>query len=125
MKRRLDEVARFTSQPRAVAEFYAKLFDRPTPASQDGEEAFNYKLDDVNFFIHPTDGSPPTPGWPADVDHIAFEVDDLDVECDRLREAGLEVHGPADFPWGRIAWVNDPDGRQVELHGPGIAYDGA
>lgn len=123
MRRRLHEVARFTPQPRAVAEFYAVLLDRPVPSGLRGEETFNFEVEGVNIFVHPSDGAPPAPGWPEDADHIAFEVEDLEAECARLRAAGLEVHGPSDFPWGRIAWLYDPDGRQVEIHGPGVLYE--
>jgi predicted enzyme related to lactoylglutathione lyase len=123
MRRRLNEVALFTPQPKPLAEFYALVLDCSVPAGGHGEDAFNFDVEGVNLFIHHTDGSPPAPGWPEDVDHIAFEVEDLDAECERLRAAGLVVNGPSDFPWGRIAWLLDPDGRQVEIHGPDISYD--
>lgn len=80
-------------------------------------------MEGVNLFIHPVDDRPPAPGWPDDVDHIAFEVEDLDAECQRLAAAGYEVKGPTQFPWGRSAWLYDPDGRMVELHGPDIVYE--
>lgn len=114
MKRRIAEVARFTSRPRELANFYAAILDRPVPEAAD---VFNFEVDGVNLFIHPTDDALPEPGWPRGVDHIAFEVEDLDKECERLRREGYEVEGPRDFPWGRSAYINDPDGRLVELHG--------
>ena len=121
MKRRIDEVARFTRRPREVAEFYAGILDQPLP--RDGSEVFNFKVEGVNLFVHLSDEAPPEPGWPPGVDHIALEVEDLDEECERLRRAGYEVEGPRDFPWGRSAYVNDPDGRLVELHGSDVKHD--
>jgi catechol-2,3-dioxygenase len=121
MRRRINEVARFTKQSHAVAEFYAGILGRSVPHSK--RDTYNFEVEGVNLFIHPADDKPPAPGWPEDVDHIAFEVEDLDVECERLTAAGYEVRGPSQFPWGRSAWLYDPDGRMVELHGPDIVYE--
>jgi lactoylglutathione lyase len=43
--------------------------------------------------------------------------DDVDVEVERLREAGVEVtREPEDMEWGeRMAVVLDPDGNQICL----------
>lgn len=118
MRRRLGEVARFTTRPQIVAEFYARLLDRSLPESP--PEAFAIEVGDVKVVVHPLDGGEaPPPGWPEDVDHIAFEVEDLDAECRRLAGLGFEIVGPSQFPWGRSAYLHDPDGRLVELHGPG------
>lgn len=118
MKRRIVEVARFTTQPRAVIEFYAGILGRDV-AHSDG--AYNFEVDGVNLFVHPADYES-EPGWPEGVDHIALEVEDLDAECRRLTAAGYEMMGPSEFPWGRAAYLYDPDGRMVELHGPDITY---
>lgn len=120
MRRRISEIARFTNRPREVAEFYARILDQDVPANG---EVFNFDVEGVNLFIHPTSASPPQPGWPPDEDHIAFEVEDLDRECERLRSLGLSVQGPQEFPWGKSAYVQDPDGRLVELHGTGTKYE--
>jgi len=113
-QRRIDEIARFTSQPREVAEFYGAILDTAVP--DDGGDVLNFEVDGVKLFIHPTYDGPLEPGWPEGVDHIAFGVEDLDKECDRLRRDGYVVGGPQTFPWGRSAYLNDPDGRMVELH---------
>jgi catechol 2,3-dioxygenase-like lactoylglutathione lyase family enzyme len=122
MRRRIDEVARFTTQPREVAAFYAALLDAPLPGSE--RDAYTFDVEGVYLFIHRAGEGPTEPGWPDDVDHIAFEVDDVDADCARLRAAGHEILGPSDFPWGRSAYLRDPDGRVVELHAPGVAYPG-
>ena len=121
MRRRISEIARFTKQPREVAEFYARLLDRPLPTSPSDSCVFD--IDGVTLFIHLAGEAEPHPGWPADVDHIAIRVDDLDAECERLRAAGYDLIGPSDFPWGRSAYLHDPDGREVELHGDDITYE--
>jgi catechol 2,3-dioxygenase-like lactoylglutathione lyase family enzyme len=57
----------------------------------------------------------PGPGDPPADDHVAFTVDGLDGHAAALTAAGLAVEGPRDLPWGRSAYVRDPDGRLVEL----------
>src|SRR5258708_7112738 len=121
MRRRISEVARFTKQPRAVAEFYAGLLDRPHPGSD--SDSYSFDVDGVALFVHMASEAEPLPGWPADVDHIAIQVEDLEAECERLRAAGYDLVGPSDFPWGRSAYLHDPDGREVELHSDGIRYE--
>lgn len=48
---------------------------------------------------------------------VAFLVEDVDREADRLRDAGVTVlSGPVDRPWGqRTFHLLDPDGHVVEL----------
>src|SRR5438445_10421353 len=111
MRRRISEVARFTKQPQEVAEFYARLLDGPIPSS--ASNAYAFDIDGVTFFVAFAGDTAPQPGWPADVDHIAIRVEDLDAECERLRAAGYDLIGPTDFPWGRSAYLHDPDGREV------------
>lgn len=117
---RLKEVARFTRRPRAVAEFYAGVLGQPLTDA--GQDVYKFDVAGINLIVHPADGRPPAPGWPDDVDHIAFEVEDLDAECERLAAAGYAVKGPTLFPWGRSAYLYDPDGRMVELIGRDVAH---
>lgn len=48
---------------------------------------------------------------------VAFLVDDVDGDAERLRVAGVtELSGPVDRPWGqRTFHFLDPDGHVVEL----------
>jgi len=63
-----------------------------------------------------TDGREPVPGgW----NRIHIQVDDLEAEVKRLREAGLQfrneiVHGPG----GSQILLDDPSGNPVELFQP-------
>jgi catechol 2,3-dioxygenase-like lactoylglutathione lyase family enzyme len=53
---------------------------------------------------------------PPNEDHFALSVEDLDRACEELRAAGCELLlEPRDYPWGRSAYLRDPDGRLVEL----------
>lgn len=46
-----------------------------------------------------------------------LQVDDLDAEHDRLRQAGVAVdEPPAAMPWGlHEMWVHDPDGVRIVI----------
>ena len=48
---------------------------------------------------------------------IGFEVEDVDVEYDRLNAIGIEfVKMPTTHPWGtRSFWFRDPDGNIVNF----------
>jgi lactoylglutathione lyase len=56
--------------------------------------------------------------WPQG--EVAFMVDDVDAEHERLVAAGVRVLAPpTDRPWGeRTLHVADPDGNVVELTRP-------
>ena len=109
---KITEVARFTKKPAEVTAFYATILGTDAPP---GDSAM-FDIDGVTLLVHEASDDAPPPGWPADVDHFAIQVDDLDAECVRLRNAGFDVTGPTDLPWGRSAYLYDPDGKMVELH---------
>ena len=48
-------------------------------------------------------------------DAVWLQVRDVDAECDRLADAGVEIAAPPETkPWGLIEMtVRDPDGRSV------------
>lgn len=52
--------------------------------------------------------------------HFALRCDDPEPALARLRDAGIEVHGPTEFAWmGARSWyVYDPDGNLAELWMP-------
>jgi len=54
-----------------------------------------------------------------ELDHLAFDVDDVDRALADLKEQGVEVAmQPFDEGEGRLAFVKDPDGIWIELTGP-------
>lgn len=46
---------------------------------------------------------------------INFRVHDMDETIGHLKEKGIKVKGPQDFPEGKFAWLNDPEGTPIEL----------
>lgn len=57
------------------------------------------------------------PGGEGNINHVAFEVEDLDGLIVRARRHGLEVSDKvmgADHAWQ--AWLTDPNGVRIELH---------
>ena len=56
---------------------------------------------------------------PSTLDHmINFIVEDLDAFRRQLTESGVEVGDIHEDENGRFCWVQDPDGRRVELWQP-------
>jgi predicted enzyme related to lactoylglutathione lyase len=52
---------------------------------------------------------------PGSARGIMLVTTDVDADCARLAEAGTEVQGPDDLPWGRMASFRDPDGNGLML----------
>jgi ureidoacrylate peracid hydrolase len=51
------------------------------------------------------------------IDHIAWEVDDVRLIRDRLQAAGVSFFNDLhDGPYGLTVYVADPDGTKVELY---------
>ncbi|MCX5149790.1 VOC family protein [Streptomyces sp. NBC_00320] len=55
---------------------------------------------------------------PGNLAATLLESTDLDADCAELAQAGIEVGGPADYPWGRQATFADPDGNTWVLAAP-------
>jgi catechol 2,3-dioxygenase-like lactoylglutathione lyase family enzyme len=57
--------------------------------------------------------------------HFAFEVarDELDTAVDRVRKAGVDVHGPIEFEWmdADSYYFYDLDGNLLEFWSPSLA----
>jgi predicted enzyme related to lactoylglutathione lyase len=47
---------------------------------------------------------------------IVCNTDNIEGECRQLEASGITVGKIDDTPWGRFAWVKDPDGNSVCLH---------
>ena len=108
---RLTELALFTADVAAVTAFYECALGI-APAEQSEQHAV-FQLGElvlrIHFAVEPVSGDPPAE------DHVAFTVEGLDDHAAALTAAGVSVDGPRDLPWGRSAYVRDPDGRLVEL----------
>jgi catechol 2,3-dioxygenase-like lactoylglutathione lyase family enzyme len=109
---RVLEVARFTDDVESLKRFYRDLTGSAPEAEWPGGAVF--ALGDVKVLVH--ERAATLEGGPANEDHVAFDVDDVDAAFAELRARGHEVHlEPRDYEWGRSAYVRDPDGRIVEL----------
>jgi len=108
---KLSEVAIFTEDVPTTSTFYERLFGEPKFAD-DGIAVFD--VNGVTVLVHETydedaDDLPPE-------DHFAFSVPDLEEALRTVSEDGFTVfREPAEYEWGRSAYVRDPDGRLVEL----------
>jgi len=63
-------------------------------------------------------GDPDRPVCDHGITHLCLDVEDLDAEYERLKEAGVRFHcEPQDLPqFGvRTTYARDPDGNVVEL----------
>lgn len=56
-------------------------------------------------------------GNPAGLDHLSFNVPDVDAACEQLRAMGIPIERePRDYEWGaRAACLRDPDGTCIWL----------
>lgn len=108
----IGEIALFTDDIDGVAAFYRALMDAAPVAEWPGGALFT--IGDANVLVH--ERSAPMEDGPPNEDHFAISVDDLDGACAALKGSGLTfLVEPQDYPWGRSAYLRDPDGRLVEL----------
>ncbi|MEU9484882.1 VOC family protein [Streptomyces decoyicus] len=52
---------------------------------------------------------------PGSTQGIMLVTADVDADCANLAAAGIEVNGPDDVPWGRMAGFRDLDGNGLML----------
>ena len=112
---RVVEIALFTEHPEHLVDFYAALLEAEPAQRWPGGATF--QLGGLTLLIHVRE--PDTAGGPANRDHVAIGVEDVDGAVKRLRARGIDVEDAADFDWGRSAYLRDPEGRMLELHSPG------
>ena len=104
------EIALFSEDVAALRRFYELLLGGPPEAEWPSGAIFAAGA--VKVLVHERAGS----DGPANDDHFALGMPDVDGACDELRRQGLELLvEPRDYPWGRSAYLRDPDGRMVEL----------
>jgi catechol 2,3-dioxygenase-like lactoylglutathione lyase family enzyme len=110
--RPLSEIALFTRDVPVTADFY-RAFLGCDPVFQDGDIAL-FRSENFTLLIHAIldqgEGDLPFE------DHIAVRVASADEACALLREHGIvPERSPRNYPWGRSAYLRDPDGRLVEV----------
>jgi catechol 2,3-dioxygenase-like lactoylglutathione lyase family enzyme len=110
--RAVAEVALFTDDVDAAKRFYAELLGAAPIAEWPGGAIFS--AGGAKILVH--ERSAALADGPPNEDHFALAVDDLNAACAELLARGLAfVLEPRDYPWGRSAYLRDPDGRLVEL----------
>lgn len=108
----LAEVAFFTDRVPEMTDFYSRLLGIAPVASSETMAIFF--ANETKIFIHYNYA--PKNGELRPENHHAFTVENVDQVCEQLRERGLVLEIPArDFPWGRSAYLRDPDGHQIEI----------
>lgn len=117
----LKHVSFLTRDLGAILAFYARLGgvvekDINTP---EGHRRGVLRLGEgrLQFFEIADEAPTPHPHW---AEHVALHVPDVRATLSELRAGGAEVTRELQpSPGGReMAFVRDPDGRQVELLGP-------
>jgi len=105
------EIALFTDDVDRARGFYERLLGAAPEA--EWPEGAIYAAGGIELLVHERAGA--VEDGPPNEDHVALVVADL-AACDDLRTRGVEfLVEPRDFPWGRSAYLGDPDGRLVEL----------
>jgi catechol 2,3-dioxygenase-like lactoylglutathione lyase family enzyme len=106
---KLTELAHFTPRVSEMAAFYERLLGTPPFARSDDMAIF--VTGQTKIFIHRA--YEPGPDDLPPENHTAFAVPDVDAAC---ASAGLALEiEPADYYWGRSAYLRDPDGNLIEL----------
>jgi catechol 2,3-dioxygenase-like lactoylglutathione lyase family enzyme len=108
----LGEIALFTDDVAGTSAFYRRLLGAEPVQEWPGGSLF--ALGDGKLLVH--ERAAAMEGGPPNEDHFAISVADLDGACAALVEGGRTfLAEPQDYPWGRSAYLRDPDGRLVEL----------
>jgi predicted enzyme related to lactoylglutathione lyase len=91
--------------------FYRDVFGLPILLEE--AHVIHFDAGSVRLAIHryPTEEAREAPEG-----FLVFSVNDLDVACEELRRRGAEFLGPpADRPYGRVAYLRDPEGHEIGL----------
>jgi predicted enzyme related to lactoylglutathione lyase len=97
--------------------FYRDTLGFPTVAWQENEFAFLRLGSDsspqLGLYPGRGDGGAENPHW-----FLVIDVDDLDRAVALLGERGVAVGPIEPVPYGRAAFLSDPEGNRIELHQP-------
>jgi predicted enzyme related to lactoylglutathione lyase len=117
-----NSILLFSQNPQALADFYAKVFDKL--ADQSIDQYYMFNVGASTLVIGPHDAvSGPNPN-PQRV-QLNFETADLDAEVERIQAIPAtiikEPYNPQEDPHMTIATFADPDGNYFQLMTPQAA----
>ena len=101
-----------------VVPFYEKLFGWTTRVSEldPGQPPYREFQQDGESILGAWEMNPQVPAEVPNYWQVYFNVEDVDAAYDKARELGAtEIYAPADFPGGRFAILNDPQGASFAL----------
>jgi catechol 2,3-dioxygenase-like lactoylglutathione lyase family enzyme len=107
----LAEIAVFTDDVAAACAFYRGLLGDPVTQWPGGTL---FAVGSGTLLVH--ERAAAMDDGPPNEDHFAVAVVDLDAVCAFLAASEYTFLVEArEYPWGRSAYLRDPDGRLVEL----------
>jgi predicted enzyme related to lactoylglutathione lyase len=105
----LEGVVLYVGNLERAKAWYRDVLD--LPLIREEEHVVHFDAGTVRLAIHTRNGS----GIPPGDGFIVFGVEDVDGESAELRQRGAQVDGPKDRPYGRVAYVKDPEGHLIGL----------
>ena len=107
----LAEIAVFTDDVATASAFYRDLLGDPVTEWPGGTL---FAVGGGTLLVH--ERAATMDDGPPNEDHFAIAVEDLDAVCASLAASEYTLVVEArDYPWGRSAYLRDPDDRLVEL----------
>ncbi len=114
-----DSILLFSEDPKALNEFYSKVFETKPQWEQGGY--YGYKVGEVYFMIGPHDKVKGKSQNPERI-LLNFRTTDVEKEFERIKAAGATViaepYHPGEEPKGTIATFADLDGNYFQIATP-------
>ncbi|MEO0404650.1 MAG: VOC family protein [Bacteroidota bacterium] len=111
----------YSNNPEAMGQWYKETLNLSYVFEQPGAayvSVLNYKtLDDAKKYavLSFNKSDSPIPENANKAFRLNLRVADMAKALEELREKGVPVRGPETHEQGTFAWINDPDGNEVEL----------
>ena len=111
----LHHVSINVREPEEAVRFYVDVLGLTARADRPDFGFGGAWLDAGGQQVHLIEGEPP----PANGQHFALLIDDLDATVAELRDRGIEVGDPSPVGTSLQSFVTDPSGNVIELHQAG------
>jgi catechol 2,3-dioxygenase-like lactoylglutathione lyase family enzyme len=120
--RYLTELTYFTPRLAEMISFYQKVLETEPISQSEGMAIF--QTGTMKLYLHAR--YEPSGDDLEPVDHLAVAAPDVDKACQALEQQGIAIKiAPKDYYWGRSAYLQDPDGHQVEVEQSEVDWIGA